>query len=91
MSPGYPVEPAAHRKVSDRDISFTQLLDCLGRYLDVSEQPDVIDVGNADLPEQFLLVTNLQRLTTSADTGPWRIEIERTPVRVWRDQPAQRT
>jgi len=40
----------------------------------------LIDVGDADLLEQFFLVANLQRLTAFSDADPWRVEIKRTPV-----------
>ena len=59
MSPGYSVEPAARGKVSDGDILFAKLLKRLSRYLHVSEQTDVIDIGDTKFLEQILFVADL--------------------------------
>src|SRR6516164_10760133 len=59
MSPGYPVEPAARGKVSDRNVLFAKLLKRLSRYLHVSEQADVVDIGDTNFLEQILLVADL--------------------------------
>ena len=59
MSPGYPVEPAAHGKVSDRYVLFAKLLKRLGRDLHASEQTDVIDIGDTKFLEQILFVADL--------------------------------
>ena len=72
------IEPAAHRKIGDRDFLFAKRLNGLRRNLDVAKQCHMRDIPHSHFVYELVLVFDCQNLVFAAHAITGCVEIQRT-------------